>query len=54
MGDYLFNAHGVGSDANTTTRDFSLTLHVVDFNLATPAPASLIVNPSSTSGPSGV
>ena len=51
MGDYLFNAHGVGSDANTTTRDFSLTLHVVDFNLTAPAPGSLTVNPSSVSGP---
>ena len=51
VGDYLFNAHGVGSDANTTTRDFSLTLHVVDFNLTAPAPGSLTVNPSSVSGP---
>ncbi|MGH9503971.1 MAG: hypothetical protein ACRD20_14060 [Terriglobales bacterium] len=51
VGDYLFNAHGVGSDPNTTTRDFSLTLHVVDFNLTAPAPASLTANQSSTSGP---
>ena len=51
VGDYLFNAHGVGSDANTTTRDFSLTLHVVDFNLTAPAPGSLTMNPSSVSGP---
>ncbi|MGA9815242.1 MAG: hypothetical protein WBQ64_20845, partial [Terriglobales bacterium] len=51
VGDYLFNAHGVGHDANTTTRDFSLTLHMVDFNLTAPAPGSLTVNPSSVSAP---
>ncbi len=51
VGDYLFNAHGVGSDANTTTRDFSLTLHMVDFSLTVPAPGSLTVNPASVSGP---
>ncbi len=33
VGDYLFNVHGIGGDANKTTRDFALTLHVVDFNL---------------------
>ena len=41
VGDYLFNAHGAGTDANKTTRDFALTLHVVDFALTAPAPASL-------------
>ena len=51
VGDYLFNVHGVGTDANTTTRDFALTLHVVDFNLTAPAPASLTTNQSSVSGP---
>lgn len=25
VGDYLFNVHGVGTDANKTTRDFALT-----------------------------
>jgi hypothetical protein len=51
VGDYFFNAHGVGSDPNTTTRDFALTLHVVDFNLTAPAPVSLSMNQSSVSGP---
>jgi hypothetical protein len=51
VGDYLFNVHGVGSDANKVTRDFSLTLHVVDFNLTAPAPASLTMNRSGVSGP---
>src|SRR3984957_2925879 len=51
VGDYLFNAHGVGTDTNTTTRDFALTLHVVDFNLSALAPASLTMNQSSLSGP---
>jgi hypothetical protein len=41
----------VGSDPNTTTRDFALTLHVVDFNLTAPAPVSLSMNQSSVSGP---
>jgi large repetitive protein len=51
VGDYLFNVHGIGSDTNTVTRDFALTLHVVDFNLTAPAPASLTMNQSSNSGP---
>ena len=36
---------------NTTTRDFSLTLHVVDFSLTAPAPGSVTANRSSVSGP---
>jgi len=51
VGDYLFNAHGIGSDANKIAHDFALTLHVVDFNLIAPAPGSLTVNQSSLSGP---
>ena len=50
VGDYLFNAHGIGTDANTTTRDFAFTLHVVDFALTAPAPASVTANQSSVSG----
>ena len=50
VGDYLFNAHGAGTDANTTTRDFALTLHVVDFDLTAPAPASVTANQSGVSG----
>ncbi len=51
VGDYLFNAHGVGTDANTTTRDFALTLHMVDFALTAPAPAGVTTNQSGVSGP---
>ena len=51
VGDYLFNVHGVGTDTNKTTRDFALTLHVVDFNVTTPAPGSLTVNQSGVSSP---
>ena len=51
VGDYLFNAHAVGSELNTTTRDFSLTLHVVDFNLTAPAPGGLTMTRSSVSAP---
>jgi hypothetical protein len=50
VGDYLFNAHAVGTDTNTTTRDFALTLHVVDFALTAPAPAGVTANQSSVSG----
>jgi len=51
VGDYAFNAHGVGSDANTTIHDAPLTLHVVDFNLTAPSPGSITVNRPNTSGP---
>lgn len=49
VGDYSFNAHGVGSDSNTVTHDFPLTLHVVDFGLGAPSPGSVTVNRPSTS-----
>jgi hypothetical protein len=50
-GDYFFSARGAGSDSNTTTHDFSLTLHVIDFDLSTPAPASVVVAQSAISEP---
>jgi hypothetical protein len=50
VGDYLFTVHGVGTDVNRTTRDFAMTLHVVNFNLTAPAPASLTTNQSGISG----
>ena len=49
--DYLFNVHGVGTDANTVTHDFSLTLHVVDFDLTGPSPSSVAANRPNSSGP---
>jgi hypothetical protein len=44
IGDYIFNVHGVGSDASTTTHNQSVTLHVVDFSLTAPSPASITAN----------
>ena len=49
--DYTFNAHAVGTDVNTITHDFSLTLHVVDFNLSAPSPSSITANRPNSSGP---
>jgi hypothetical protein len=40
-GDYFFNEQGVGTDPATTIRNFSLTLHIVDFSLSTPSPAAV-------------
>jgi hypothetical protein len=51
VGDYFFNVHAAGTDPNSVTRDFALTLHVVDFNLTAPAPGNLTMNQSSVSGP---
>jgi len=52
VGDYSFNAHAVGTDPNAITRDATVTLHVVDFNLTAPSPTSLSVGQSGTSGAS--
>ncbi len=43
VGDYSFNAHGVGTDAGTTTHDAAATLHVVDFALTPVSPNPVIV-----------
>ena len=48
--DYLFNVHGVGSDAATVTHDSAVTLRVVDFGLGAPSPASVSAQQGSTSG----
>ena len=52
VGDYSFNAHAVGTDGNAITRDASVTLHVVDFNLTAPNPNSMSVAQGGTSGAS--
>src|ERR1019366_146530 len=52
VGDYSFNAHAVGTDGNAITRDASVTLHVVDFNLTEPSPNALSVGQGGTSGAS--
>jgi hypothetical protein len=49
VGDYSFNAHAVGTDGNAITRDASVTLHVVDFNLTAPSPNSLSAGQGGTS-----
>jgi hypothetical protein len=50
-GDYSFNLHAIGTDSATVTHDFALTLHIVDFSLSTPLPATVTVTPGSTSAP---
>jgi hypothetical protein len=50
-GDYFFNVQSSGTDSNTTTRNFSLSLHVIDFELSPPAPDTLEVKASKISGP---
>jgi hypothetical protein len=52
VGDYSFNAHAVGTDGNAITRDASVTLHVVDFNLTAPSPNSMSVAQGGASGAS--
>jgi hypothetical protein len=49
VGDYAFNVHAIGTDPAIITHDFSLTLHIVDFSLGAPSPATLSVTPGSTS-----
>jgi hypothetical protein len=48
-GDYLFNMHATGLDPLTVTHDFALTVHVIDFTLSAPSPAS--VSPGNTAAP---
>ena len=50
VGDYSFNAHAVGTDPGAITRNATVTLHVVDFNLTVPNPNSLTVAQGGTSG----
>jgi hypothetical protein len=50
VGDYPFNVLGVGADASTTPHDAAVILHVVDFALGAPSPATVSVQPGSTSG----
>ena len=52
VGDYGFDAHAVGTDGHTITRDARVTLHVVDFGLTAPVPNSLTVGQGGTSGAS--
>jgi len=49
VGDYSFKIHGSGSDAQATTHDTPLALHVVDFGLTVPNPSSVSVPRGTTS-----
>jgi hypothetical protein len=49
--DYNFNVHAVGLDPLSTTHDFALSLHVIDFNLSAPSPAAVSAVPGNTSTP---
>ncbi len=42
IGDYSFNLQAAGSDPNTTTHVAALVLHVVDLDLTTPTPATVV------------
>jgi hypothetical protein len=48
--DYLFNVHGLGTDASAIAHDAAVTLHVVDFSLGAPAPASVSAQQGGVSG----
>jgi hypothetical protein len=49
VGDYPFTIHAAGSDPSTLTHDAAVTLHVVDFALSTPTPATASVAQGGTS-----
>ncbi|MGA9352490.1 MAG: hypothetical protein WBV46_02290 [Terriglobales bacterium] len=51
-GDYEFNAHAVGTDAQQITHDAAVTLHIVDFNISAPTPNGLTVAQGGTSNSS--
>lgn len=53
-GDYNFNLNAVGTDAAAVTHNFVLALHVFDFNLSAPSPATVTVTPGATSSPIGL
>ena len=49
--DYVFSLHALGFDASTLVLDFSLTLHIVDFTISPPTPATVSVVPGNTTAP---
>ena len=51
VGDYNFNLQGAGTDPNNTTHTAGLTLHVVNFSMTVPSPASVIEPRGATSPP---
>jgi hypothetical protein len=50
-GVYTFVLQGAGSDPKSIMHESSLTLNIVDFNLSSPLPGAVTVEPSQTSPP---
>jgi large repetitive protein len=50
-GDYNFNVKASGSDSNHLVHSVPVTLHLVNFGLTTPSPASVTVGEGTTSSP---
>jgi len=48
-GDYNFNIQGVGADMNHLTHKLPMTLHVINFAMTSPSPASVTVPRGTTS-----
>lgn len=49
VGDYSFVVQGKGNDANGTTHQFPIALHIVDFSIGAPSPATITVPRGTTS-----
>ncbi len=52
VGDYAFFLHAAGTDTNHVSHDAALALHVVDFDLTSPAPSIVGAQPDTVSSPS--
>lgn len=50
-GDYSFNLQGAGSDTKRITHTVPVTLHVINFGLTAPYPATLTIPRGTTSSP---
>ncbi len=50
-GDYAFNLQAVGSDSKHVTQQTPIALHVINFGMTSPSPASVTVNRGTTSSP---
>jgi hypothetical protein len=50
-GDYSFNLKATGADSNHVTHTIPLTLHLLNFGITTPSPASVKVSRGTTSSP---
>jgi hypothetical protein len=50
-GDYFFNLRATGTDPAKTIHNAPILLHVVDFNLSAPSPASVNIAPGASGAP---